>query len=1024
MVRRLALDRYTALIVRFGLAATSVVSGRIAVPAARSAAKEQTNQPRATTGYQASPWLVLILFVAGAFPVLAQTSSAPTVSIRRNTALNGPVLAADFNGDGIVDVVAQDAAQTSAAQIVVAIGNGDGTFKTPVRTGFSGEAQAIGDFNNDGNADVVIAAIAQSGAPATVYVLAGRGDGTFTRSSPVAQRAWTYFATPGDVDGDGNQDLVIGGNDGNADGVLVVPGNGDLTFGAPAALTAGAYPNGAAIADLDGDNRKDVAVANHDGHSITIFLHQGGFTFTASDIPLDAQANDVQAADLNRDGKMDLVVAATNDGSDDLFYITGRVYVLNGTGTGAFAQPAKYNTARGAWRLVVGDFTRDGVLDVATANRSAKQDVDFCGFLWDSVSILPGKSGGTFGAASSFSLGNQSNLVDFRYRMTVDSLVAADVNGDRHPDLIASQGAILLTQPADPNWTPQVVNVTATAPDPNDHSIQLQAFASDSDQDLLSWTWTDSKGQWIEPTASPCRFVPQTLGVHTFTITVDDGHGHTASGSVIVDFGASGIGTPPSVTVSAPVAGAILDEGRPFTIQWSATAGNSALAGVSVALSTDDGGHFATISECTTATYTNSCTWNAKPVTNSGRIAVTVTDENGNKGTGTSGRFTIRSASGGTLPYGWSHGDVGNVGSPGSASHDGFVWNGEGLTVSGSGADIWGTADEFHYVWKTMSGDFEIETRVASVQPVNPWTKAGLMIRANQLSTSPHASIFVTPGKGIAFQRRTTGGGISTSTSGAALAAPVWLRMVRQGSTLTAYYKKALPDKWTLLGQQSIAALPATLSVGLAVTSHDDGTLATAKFEGVFVSAVPAWTTTEVGGAAGSASATNATIYTVKGSGADIWGTSDSFTYVWVPINGFVTVTARVLDLTNTNAWAKAGLMVRESLAPGAKHVDAIVTPGKGLAMQMRGATGGTSTTVLQKSGAAPVFLRLTTSISGETGRIVFVQANYSTDGTLWRILGQASVDMNPNAYVGIAVTSHDATVQTTATLDTVRVER
>jgi hypothetical protein len=390
-----------------------------------------------------------------------------------------------------------------------------------------------------------------------------------------------------------------------------------------------------------------------------------------------------------------------------------------------------------------------------------------------------------------------------------------------------------------------------------------------------------------------------------------------------------------------------------------------------------------------------------------------------------SGRFTIRSAPGKPLAYGWSHADVGSVGAAGSASHDGFVWNGEGLTVSGSGADIWGTADQFHYAWQTITGDFEIETRVASIQPVNPWTKAGLMIRASALDpSSPHASIFATPGKGVAFQRRASEGAVSVSTPGGGLTAPMWLRMVRQGTVLTAYYKKALADQWTLLGQQTIAGLPATIAAGLAVTSHADGTPATAKFEGVYYSPIPAWTVTEIGGATGGATSTNATIYTVKGSGADIWGTSDSFTYMWVPINGYVSLTARVLGVDSTNVWAKAGLMVRESLEPGAKHVDAVVTPGKGLAMQSRASTGGVSTNVGQKAGAAPMFLRLTTSTQFETGRIVFVQVNYSTDGTLWRLLGQAHVDMNPNGFVGIAVTSHDASVETKAIFDTIRVER
>jgi hypothetical protein len=971
-----------------------------------------------------SRWIAVAVFLTASVPpLLAQTNSAPTVSVRRNNALNGPVLPADLNADGILDLVSRDSF-SAGGSIIVAPGRGDGTFGAAIRSGIVGEALATADFDHDGRSDVLLAAPARLGVPPTAYVLPGRGDGTFGTARAVARASIVYFGSAADVDGDGNIDVVLGINDTIADEVLVMPGNGDLTFRTAVVLTADASPAAAAIEDVNGDRRRDLLVANHDGHSISVFLNQGAFTFAASDIPLDAQTNDVEAVDLNRDGRMDLVVAASDDGGDDLFYITGHIYVMMGNGNGTFTQPVKYDTAPGAWRVVIGDFTRDGVPDVATANRSAKQSDDFCGDLWDSVSILPGKSDATFGAASSFSLGNQSSLTSTRFRNSVQSLSAIDVNGDHHLDLVASWGAILLNQAANPNWAPRV-SPSASTPDPTDHSIVLQAIATDSDHDRLTYRWTDDHGQWIEPTATPCRFVPQTLGVHRFTVTVDDGHGHTASGSVVVDFGTS-TSRPPAVSVTAPAAGTILDEGKPFTIRWTAT-GSSALSRISVSLSTDDGGHFQPISECGSLPGSaTSCTWNAAgPVTHFGRISVTATDTAGLSGSGTSGRFTIRAAPGAPLSYGWSHADVGSVAAAGSASHDGFVWNGEALTVSGSGSDIWGSADEFHYVWQTMTGDFEIETRVSSVQAVHAWTKAGLMIRARALDpASPHASIFVTPARGVVFQRRTAEGAASINTSGGPLVAPVWLRMVRQGAVLTAYYKKLLADRWKLLGQQTIAGLPSTVAVGLAVTSHADGSLATAKFQGVYLSAIPPWTTTVIGGASGSASATNGTIYTVKASGADIWGTSDSFTYVWVPISGSAQVTARVLGLQNTHAWAKAGLMVRESLEPGAKQVDAVVTPGKGLVMQIRSATDGTSATVSQKTGAAPVFIRLTTSAQAETGRIAFVQANYSFDGTLWRILGQVSVDMNRDAYVGIAVTSHDAAVQTTAMLDTVRVER
>ena len=84
------------------------------------------------------------------------------------------------------------------------------------------------------------------------------------------------------------------------------------------------------------------------------------------------------------------------------------------------------------------------------------------------------------------------------------------------------------------------------------------------------------------------------------------------------------------------------------------------------------------------------------------------------------------------------------------------------------------------------------------MQNVAPWTKAGLMIRAGLGATAAHASIFVTPGKGIAFQRRLTAGGTSVNTSGPLITAPAWLRLTTQitypKETVRAYYKKNPSD--------------------------------------------------------------------------------------------------------------------------------------------------------------------------------------------------------------------------------------
>jgi FG-GAP-like repeat len=140
-----------------------------------------------------------------------------------------------------------------------------------------------------------------------------------------------------------------------------------------------------------------------------------------------------------------------------------RCWCFTATGNGTFGTPVAYPTAIGAIQIVAGDFNRDGVVDVATGNRSSI-GADDCGATlktWDSVSILIGRRDGTFAPAWNFSVGDQS-LMDFtnpqvdRYRNTLSSLNTSDLNGDRATDLIASNGAILFNVPAVPNRPPTV----------------------------------------------------------------------------------------------------------------------------------------------------------------------------------------------------------------------------------------------------------------------------------------------------------------------------------------------------------------------------------------------------------------------------------------------------------------------------------------------------------------------------------------------------------------------------------------
>jgi hypothetical protein len=181
-----------------------------------------------------------------------------------------------------------------------------------------------------------------------------------------------------------------------------------------------------------------------------------------------------------------------------------------------------------------------------------------------------------------------------------------------------------------------------------------------------------------------------------------------------------------------------------------------------------------------------------------------------------------------SLPAPWNHQDIGAVGAAGSAMTNA---GNTAYTIKGAGADIWGTADAFHYAYRTMTGDGVAIARVGAVQNTNAWTKGGVMIRATLDASSAQALMLASYSKGLAFQRRTTAGATSVSTAGALVGAPYWVKLERIGDTFNAY---SSPDgvTWTLVGSDTIS-MGATVYVGLAVSSHTTATAAAIAFDNV-----------------------------------------------------------------------------------------------------------------------------------------------------------------------------------------------
>ncbi len=179
------------------------------------------------------------------------------------------------------------------------------------------------------------------------------------------------------------------------------------------------------------------------------------------------------------------------------------------------------------------------------------------------------------------------------------------------------------------------------------------------------------------------------------------------------------------------------------------------------------------------------------------------------------------------------------------------------------------------------------------------------------------------------------------------------------------------------------------------------------------------WTSEDIGGVSqsgpGDALFANGT-FTVQGGGDDVWGTEDSFHYVFQPLRGDGQITARVASVGNTDGWAKAGVMIRDGNAANAAHAFTLITPGAGAELQFRPESGGGSSERNNFPATAPQWVRL--DRKGDT-----LSSFLSADGRSWTKAGEASIRMKPDVLIGLAVTAHNGGALCPATFDHVAVQ-
>ncbi len=177
----------------------------------------------------------------------------------------------------------------------------------------------------------------------------------------------------------------------------------------------------------------------------------------------------------------------------------------------------------------------------------------------------------------------------------------------------------------------------------------------------------------------------------------------------------------------------------------------------------------------------------------------------------------------------WSGADIGNPPLVGSDSLSNGIW-----TIAGSGTDIGGTVDQFHFVWQPLASDGGISAQVLTQTNTNSRARAGVMLRQSTDPSAPFYALVVTPQSGIfVLDRKKQGGGVSTIVNQLAVTVPVYLQVQRSGTTYTASTSSD-GVTWTPIPGSSVTLGPTgTWLAGLAVTSHTTSKVSTATFGAV-----------------------------------------------------------------------------------------------------------------------------------------------------------------------------------------------
>jgi hypothetical protein len=333
-----------------------------------------------------------------------------------------------------------------------------------------------------------------------------------------------------------------------------------------------------------------------------------------------------------------------------------------------------------------------------------------------------------------------------------------------------------------------------------------------------------------------------TAATGTVTVTITGTSGNLSNGTTI----SLTVTAAPGYTLSASPNSLTISQGASGASTITVTPQGGFTGNVSLSASGLSSGLTAAFSPTSTSS-TSTLTLTAGSTANTGTVTVTITGKSGSLTKTTTIAVTVRFVP--TLPSIWTDGDIGSTGTAGFAGYGGGAF-----TVKGAGAQIFGTADAFHFAYQPLSGDGTIVARLVSIQGGGGYAAAGVMIRETLNANSRNAKTAEWPlYGGIFFDERPATGGNTLDPGNLTITLPYWIKMSRSGNTFSSFVSSDGVN-WVQLGASHTISMAQSVYVGLAVTSGSTTALTTATFDNVSVNsaAAPAPLITSVSATTGS----------------------------------------------------------------------------------------------------------------------------------------------------------------------------